>query len=468
MESLQHSFFTVKYLEVLPESYPCPDCGELARRKSKGERTLQEPNLDQPTFLIVRLSVCRCDNPTCSRNYFRIPLPFAVPRARYTDQAKQLCVSGITRDGMPFSRVPERVAEDFHLYPSKSTVWEWHRQECESIDLTADYEPWVKAQFSGVLCIDEVYDGPFCLILSTDPLNNVTVAYTLEKKSEGNKRPMMNQQWLERHLSELKRVGIEPDVVIRDGAVVYDEGLPEDWDQARCNFHILQDITQDVLKAVNAYRKTLPDPPKRPRGRPRADAPPPAPNVKAELWHHRYLWVSRPETIKDRDRNCSDETHRCFQTPEEEIIQSLCDEHSPLETTRQFMLDMWGLFDDQDACFEEVKTRYDILCEQSAYRDNPHLWSALERLSGDTLEKACRFLEYENLPKTNNHVEGKARGFRKRQRSHYKLRRSSTIDRAIKAELLRQKVRKQARGDTTVRLTRKSDAACQTHLAEAA
>lgn len=468
MENIQHRFFNVKYLEVLPTSYPCPDCGQPAKRNSIGERTLQEPNLDQPTFLIVQMSVCRCETPACDRKYFRVPLPFAAPGARYTDQAKGLCVSSITRDGMPFGRVPERVADDFHLYPSKSTVWEWHRQQADEVNLTEDYAPWVKAQFSGVLCIDEVYDGPFCLILSTDPLNDVTVAYTLEKKAQGTQRPMMNQEWLDRHLAELKRIGIHPQVVLRDGAVVYDEGLPDEWKQGRCLFHILQDITDDVLKTINAYRKSLPDPPQRPRGRPKADAPPPAPHVKTEIWHHRYLWVSRPQTIEDRDRTCSHESHRCFEHAEEEILQDLCANHPPLNTAREFILEIWGLFDDPDARFEEIQARYDMLCSHAAYRDHPHLQKALERLSGDTLEKACRFLEYDNLPKTNNHVEGKARAFRKRQKSHYKLRRSSTIDRALKMDLLRQKARKQAQGKPTVRLKPKSEVQEHASLPQAA
>ena len=59
MENIQHSFFSVKYIEVLPESYPCPECGEEAKRNSTGERTLQESNLDQPTFLIVRMDEYR-------------------------------------------------------------------------------------------------------------------------------------------------------------------------------------------------------------------------------------------------------------------------------------------------------------------------------------------------------------------------------------------------------------------------
>lgn len=468
MENIQHSFFRVKYAEVLPAQYPCPDCGQLAKRNSTGERTLQEPNLDEPTFLLVRMSVCRCDNAQCGRKYFRVSVPFAPPRVRYTEDAKQLCVSSVVRDGMPFCRVPDRVAEDFHLYPSQSTVWGWHRDACDRQDLTVDYEPWVKAQFSGVLCIDEVYDGPFCLILSTDPLNDVTVAYTLEKKTPGTERPKMSQAWLDRHLWALARIGIEPTAVIRDGLVVYDNGLPQTWDQSRCTFHLLQDITQDLLRAVNTYRKTLPDPPKRSKGRPKADAPPPPPNVKTEIWHHRYLWVSHPETIEQRDRTCTHQTHRCVGESDAEILQHLCAQHPPLQTIRACMLEVFGLFEDPDATFEDIKTQYDTMCQTPAYQANPDLVKALDHLSGDTLEKAFRFLAYENLPKTNNHVEGRARSFRKRQKSHYRLRRSSSIDRAMKAEMLRQKARKQARGDPVVRLRRKGEAAEPIPLAEVA
>ncbi len=132
------------------------------------------------------------------------------------------------------------------------------------------------------------------------------------------------------------------------------------------------------------------------------------------------------------------------------------------------MLDIWGLFDDKEAGFDAVQARYDTLCDTPAYRDDPHLWDALQKLSGDTLKKACRFLEYENLPKTNNHAEHEARSFRKRQKGHYKLRRSHTIDRAMKAEMMRQKARKEARGDAIVRLKRKGEASYPAPLPEVA
>ena len=49
-----------------------------------------------------------------------------------------------------------------------------------------------------------------------------------------------------------------------------------------------------------------------------------------------------------------------------------------------------------------MKSQYETLCAQSAYQAIPALKKALQRLEGETLEKACRFLAYENLPKTNS------------------------------------------------------------------
>jgi hypothetical protein len=132
------------------------------------------------------------------------------------------------------------------------------------------------------------------------------------------------------------------------------------------------------------------------------------------------------------------------------------------------MLEVFGLFEDPDATFEEILSQYDTLCQKSAYQANPDLVKALNHLSGDTLEQTFRFLEYENLPKTNNHVEGRARRFRKRQKSHYRLRRSSAIDRAMKADMLRHKACKQARGDPVVRLRRKGETDQQIPLANVA
>lgn len=461
MERIPYPSFKVKYLEVLPADHACPTCGHLAKRNSRGPRTIQEPDLEQPSFLIVHLSVCHCKNPDCQTHYFRLPLPCIEPRMRYSPDAVSYSVDRVTRDGMPFCRVPDRMADAFHLYPVKSTVWGWHARACEAIDLAKDYAPFVKATFAGVRCRDEVYDGPFCLLLATDPLNDIPVVYTLETQASDQQRAGCCQAWLDRHLARLEEIGIQPQAVIRDGALSYDRGLPAGWDQQRCQFHLVQDMTKDVLKAVNAYRKSLPDPPQRSKGRPNADAPPAPANIKTEIWHHRFLFAGHEETIEAQKRPCPHENHPCGGQSETEILTELCDAHPSLGTIRSVMPDIYALFNGDYERVDQVQSRYQVLCLTPAYQENADLSRALAHLQGDSLEKACLHLAYDNLPRTNNHAEGKARRFRKRQKHHYHLRRSHTRDRAMKAELIHQKQRKQTRGDPVVRLQEKADATTQ-------
>jgi hypothetical protein len=52
---------------------------------------------------------------------------------------------------------------------------------------TVDYQPWVIANFSGILCVDEVYQGDPALLLAVDPAapdGDRLVGYTLLPKDK--------------------------------------------------------------------------------------------------------------------------------------------------------------------------------------------------------------------------------------------------------------------------------------------
>jgi hypothetical protein len=48
-------------------------------------------------------------------------------------------------------------------------VREWCRAYAAEIDFAVDYQPWVVANFSGILCVDAVYQGDLALLLAVDP-----------------------------------------------------------------------------------------------------------------------------------------------------------------------------------------------------------------------------------------------------------------------------------------------------------
>src|SRR5437879_7754485 len=59
----------------------------------------------------------------------------------------------------------------------------WCRAFAADVDFTTDYQPWVvAAHFSGILCVDEVYQGELALLLAVDPAapdGDRLVGYTL-------------------------------------------------------------------------------------------------------------------------------------------------------------------------------------------------------------------------------------------------------------------------------------------------
>jgi hypothetical protein len=325
------------------------------------------------------------------------------------------CIASLRDDNMPFSNVPNRMQRDFHIKPAVSTVHRWYHQQAQQLDLFYDYHQWVINSFSGVLCIDEIYDNDICIMVATDPLNQKTVAFSVEYQ--------ITEVEMTRFLKYLKELGIEPDVVSTDGSPLYPAPLKEVFSNSKhllCLFHVMKNITKDVLKGVLAYRRSLPKPLKK-RGRPRKDETPEY-NITADLFKKRYLFVKRPENLS-----------------KEEILflGDLLFEHEPLRTYRNFMLDVYHMFDQQTP--QEAKQKRDEILKNPDYFQDEHITRALKRLQPDKFDKMIIYMEYENLNATNNDAERAARNFRRLQNSHYRLRKKYTIENMLKHELMRQK-----------------------------
>jgi hypothetical protein len=125
-----------------------------------------DTDVDRPVVLAVVVGVRLC--PVCSR-MFRAQPPFLRPRAVYTQRVVQKAVETVYRDGLAMRGVPDRLARAFWVKPNEKMVRLWCRAYVGEIDFDADYQAWVVANFSGILCVDEVYQGDLALLLAVDP-----------------------------------------------------------------------------------------------------------------------------------------------------------------------------------------------------------------------------------------------------------------------------------------------------------
>ena len=135
---------------------PCNQCHQEAKAVDRAERVAIDLHLDHPILLHITVSIhycAKCDH------YFRAQLPFLRPDAIYTNRVVLKTVQSVIEDGMAKRRVTDRMAREFWVKPSETSVRNWCKTYQSKYHFETDYQPWIIRSFSGVLCVDEVFSG---------------------------------------------------------------------------------------------------------------------------------------------------------------------------------------------------------------------------------------------------------------------------------------------------------------------
>jgi transposase/transposase-like protein len=262
----------------------CDRCGQPAARYTTATRTAIDLDLDHPVLVHLTVGVHNCRN---CRHYFRVQPPFMRRDAIYTNRVTAKAVQSVYQDNMAFRKVAERLARDFWVRPSEKTIRQWCRVYSEAFTFETDYQPWVVSEFSGILCIDEVYQDQLALLLAVDPAapeGDRLVGYQLLTGA-------VDSAHVETFLTRLREVGIEPAEVITDGSSLYPAVLGKVWPQAAhqlCLFHETRRITGAVMKLINRVRRDLPGTPaiSRLRGARSLRCQPPSHDANAPATRH--------------------------------------------------------------------------------------------------------------------------------------------------------------------------------------
>jgi transposase len=274
--TLNHTVCQVREVAYLLPTLSCDRCQQPAARFSTAERVAIDLDLDHPILLLITVSVHFC---VPCRHYFRAQPPFLRPDASYTNRVVATAVAAVYQDGMAMRRVPDRLARDFWVRPSEASIRQWRCAYQTHFDFATDYQPWVVQEFSGVLCVDEVYQGQLALLFAVDPAapdGDRLVGYQLVQGD-------VDATLVEQFLHQLREVGIQPDQVVTDGSSLYPAVLTKIWPTAAhqlCLFHETRHVTRAVLEVIQAVRRSLPTPPTKPGRRwgGRLQASPPTDN----------------------------------------------------------------------------------------------------------------------------------------------------------------------------------------------
>ncbi len=101
-----------------------------------------------------------------------------LPKAHYDNRVRDLVLDRIIKDGMSIERILESLRREFLLELSSGFVYNVLRDRAKELDMSA-HRRMVLEHFSGTLCVDELHLGRFTLLLATDPLSDLPVAFAL-------------------------------------------------------------------------------------------------------------------------------------------------------------------------------------------------------------------------------------------------------------------------------------------------
>ncbi|SIO36623.1 Transposase (or an inactivated derivative) [Singulisphaera sp. GP187] len=403
-----------------PKKAPCPGCGKAGRRKRTQTRTVRTVAYKAIAYLEITYgeytALCGC----CTT--FRNTPDDVLPKAKYDNKVRDLVLGRILQDGMNIERTLESIRREFLLELSSGFVYDVLHDYVAQLDMSTHRRE-VLEHFSGTLCIDELHLGRYALLLATDPLNNLPVAFALVAAND--------QDHMRRFPKNLKTWGLHPQVVVTDGSNLYPAVLKELWsdaDHQLCVFHVIKDINKLILDAVRRMRTAMnrrgKAGRKKKRGRKGAKSKAAAARrgmtVKEKahfVFKNRYSIVKRRENLTELE-----------QTNLKQMLEYLPE----LATLRRFADRIYWLFD-ASKDYHQASCRRSVVVHDSAFQSVPELVKALEHLNP---EKFPKLMAYLNNPasrrvRTNNQVERTNRRFRFLEKVRYKWRRRRTLVRFV-------------------------------------
>lgn len=291
--------------------------------------------------------------------------------------------------------------------------------------MKGSYLNWALADFSGYIAVDELYDGPFCVLSIVD---NRTFKRLLYQVLDHDPDHQDITAFFHRFRMALRLRGLTLRGVTTDASPLYPEPLRADFGEVPhqiCEFHIIKELTQAVLRAVAKVRKKLVSrKPTLKRGRPSTPEAKRAARQRqrvqkkvADLFEHRHLFVQHDLTPAERRKLLS-------------ITRSL----PQLRTLREIMEEVYHLFDrrcrSDTALIKLAQLRRRV-------RRFKTVGKVLSKLQSPNLDKALTFLDDKLLPSTSNAVERGNRRHRKMQKTIYRVRTQEHIHNRIALDMVR-------------------------------
>jgi hypothetical protein len=398
--SLQNSKPVQKKVEeiVFYEKYKyLPSLGKTGTLHKVKTRTIYKADLEAEVILKYQLGQYRYFDEISGKDcYYTEPIPGVIGKKRHTNKTILQATEPAIRDEMSLKASAEQARNLLHLKTVPSTIWKWtdiieidekSRKEIEQKTLEA---------FSGHTCVDEVYEGKNAVVFITDP---VTDTILLGTPIDGS----VTNDVIIGEFKKLKEKNLDVKSVTRDGSPLYMNTIQTVFLLVClqiCVFHLIKTCLKYFMnwhKKIRQEMKTE----EVVRGMKGS-----ARKLKDYIFRHRTLFVKKFLTGAER-----------------KIAKTLMEAFPEFYQIRRLFLKLMRMF--SAVSLKEATRRYwDFIAEPDVGEKLGHLGDLLQKhfdrnelfvyLTFDpSIRKAIR---------TSNHVERTNRKFRKKQKTHYRIR----------------------------------------------
>jgi len=412
-------------------NYPhrrCPQCGQRASRRRTFTRRLHDWGdwqSGRPCELRLTYSQHHC--PECGAYFPADQFQWAEPKSHYTRRVVELAIRLVVEDGLPYRAASWHLWRDHRVFVPFATLQKWVEAGGQRAlaAIPTEYLDEVLAHFSGYVVVDELYDGPFCVLSLVDPGQERRLMYEVldQKPTQAD-----ILRFFQAFQGQLAARGLRVQGITTDNSPLYATPIQQVFGPVphqACQFHLIIDLTRAVLHAGAHLRKQLAAQlPTFPCGRPQAHQKKQRQRKQqqqaylTELFTHRYLWVQHGLT-----------------PAEKKTVARLSRGQRALRLLRDIMDGVYRLFDRR--C-----RRATALGKLTRLRRRVRHFKSFGRTlqSGLSahLENAFWFLEDPHLPATSNAVERKNRRFRKMQKTVYRVRTKAHLKQRIALDMVRE------------------------------
>lgn len=368
-------------------------------------------NLDNERYILYHIGQYKYyDDIECRYKYITEKIVGVTGKRRHSDDTILKAVKPVLRNEMTIQNASSQCQELLNLSTVPSTIWRWiDIVEIDEDEYTEIAEKVVNS-FSEHLSIDEVYDNGDGIIFLTDPINDTILDYNLVDGKVCNSDIKDSLVELKAKLISSNR---ELKSCVRDGSPLYINSISDVFPLAIlqiCIFHLIKMLLKFFMNWHKELRQEVKTD-KLPRGLKGK-----ARSIKQFLFQTRTLFVKK-----------------CPSKDERVKLKSIMEAYPDFRKLRYFFLRFIRIF--SASTLKEARNRFwSFICEPLVDEKLPSLKEKLlkyyyrnELFSylkfGRTIRKKIR---------TSNHTERVNRKFRKKQKTHYRIRKTKRREKMLR------------------------------------